>query len=118
MVNLAVGTPRVRRHCQWPWPRSPTLPSPPDPPSPAGLTRGRILRDAEGEHAGGQPRAIGEGTDPGAGQVPRRGPAVRGLRGLGAGRMDVGLWGQVKGLPPAPFTGRGVLGLGDGLNSN
>lgn len=30
----------------------------------------------------------------------------------------MGLWGQVKGLPPAPFTGRRVLGLGDGLNSN
>lgn len=38
--------------------------------SPLGLTWGCILRDAEGEHAGSQSRAVGEGTDPGASQVP------------------------------------------------
>lgn len=53
------------------------LPSPPGPPPPMGLTRGCVLRDTEGEHAGGQPRAVGEGADPAAGQVPCRGSAAR-----------------------------------------
>lgn len=58
-----MGTPRVRGHHGQPQAALPSLSAP-------RLTWGCILRDTEGEHAGGQSRAVGEGADPGAGQVP------------------------------------------------